>query len=374
MSVATKKAPLRRPPPPPPPPLPAFRAQSVGLPMPGAIADAHKRRVTLNILRLAACCPEPLREVLERLHRYGYDLMALPRQDRETIYGYVDDDLANKAKDEFAADLQTIIDHRGDEAECKLCGQQHIRFEFLLRNKKGGKDHWTGSVCIVTYGLNIDGYGTGEAALAALRGAIAAAIRKCEMEDWQAKYPAHAIVMGRLEGFANGVWREGARSYYGAHRDYLRTKYLPDGRRESDLPFGWVKECKKAASKAKAILKFYRANGFLTNVRTPQVFGPDGLLLLGESHERKIATLVERDKAVENYWRSVLPLIPAGSYDRTYIEQAIRGLYDPRVEGTAKRVAQRYIDEAKRASGTLPEKAEPKPEPAKAETDDDLPI
>lgn len=258
---------------------------------PEYIANAHVRRVTLNLIRHAKCCPRPLRPVLDKLaNGVDWDLQALSRKELETIYAHVDEDLGERAKGEFEADTSTIVDlvrgtYDEDYCHCKLCGHQHIRWEFDLRNLVGGQDCKTGSVCIEQYGLNVDGETTAEAALAKLRQAISGAKKKAAREDWQEAHPNAAARIFELDALHHKI----------KVRPY-RVEY-------QGLKQGWNNRAKEYSTKARAIIKYYRREKFLSDLRTEQLYDPtEGLLVVGR------AMVEERDNAKaertrrEKYW------------------------------------------------------------------------
>ena len=220
----------------------------------GHVAKGHDRRVTLNLLRLSSMCPAELRWSLDKLASLGWDFDALDRLDYERIFGHVTEPLAKSAAAEFEADPSSIIDHRSCDAECKLCGQRHIRFEFLLRNKAGGRDVWTGSDCIIQYGLAVDGGGTAEEALKRLQLAIRNAISKAYRDDWQAAHPDHAERMAECERLVQ-----------------IASAYLPR-KLYAHLQSYYSRHAITAAKKIKAAVKYYRRCGCLTEKRTENVW------------------------------------------------------------------------------------------------------
>lgn len=258
----------RRPPPPPPrrrkriaPPPPPVRRRSDPPPVITIAAqdgaNAHVRRVTLNLIRHANCCPTDLRAVIDRLAAAAWDMSALDRRDTEMVYAHVDGDIADKAKAEFVADTQSIVDlyraFPNHDHCCRLCGHQHIRWEFTLRNIAGGQDTKTGSTCIETYGLCVDGEGTAEEALKRLRAAISGAKRKATREDWQSDHPDHAERMLALRKM-----RVDMACLRSPWRVYKHLKHDWKGRWKS-----WM-------SGAKSVLNYYRKNEFLTEHKTTQ--------------------------------------------------------------------------------------------------------
>lgn len=233
--------------PPPPPVARKLRAKQ---------ASRHVRRVTLNIIRLSAACPDDLRPTLEKLATtLDWQFDRLMPVEQEQVYAMVDEDLADRAKEEFQADLESLVDHRHNEANCELCGHQHIRFEFALVNTAGGRSTMTGSTCIETYGLNVDGEATAEEALKALRRAIASAKRKADRDDWQKAHPTHEADIEALR-----------RDF-----DVLRFNHQPMGLYQF-LNDGWNSRCKSMVGKIRTLLKYYDREGFLTDLRTGQLY------------------------------------------------------------------------------------------------------
>lgn len=235
---------------------------------------AHIRRVTLNLIRHAACCPDDLRVVLNKLaDRALWDMAALTQIEREFIFATVDDDLADRAKDEFDADLETLVDHRHNEAHCVLCGHNPIRWEFTLRNKAGGHDVNTGSTCIETYGINVDGSATSAHALALLREAIRKAKRKAEREDWQAAHEDH-------EGDADRL-----RALLATLQQHRKPGWL-----YRHLKSNWNGRVNKAINQIRGAVRYYEREGFMTPLQTERVYS-DGFL--GKRGDDMIAELNE---------------------------------------------------------------------------------
>ena len=295
--VKTPPAPPRRKAPPPPPqtvkPKAAKRKKQNG-------ATAHVRRVTLNLLRHSACCPDDLRPMLDKLAGpLDWKLDALSDVEKETLYATVDENLANAAKDEFQADLRTAVDHRHNTDEwCKLCGHQHIRFEFDLINTAGGQSTKTGSTCIETYGLNVDGEGTAEQALIALHGAINRLKRVAEKEDWQKAHPEHVAEMDRLRGL------------YGTLRmnqqPWKLYRFLNDN---------WNKRCRSMVTRTRAILKYYDREGFLTEKRSAQCYGAEGTtgqgtLVSAAAMTTELSTAQDSYAAVVARWQRFIDACP----------------------------------------------------------------
>jgi hypothetical protein len=288
---------------PPPPPKGAPQPQQ---PSDVAIAEkqnAHERRVTLNLIRHAYSCPTQLREVLDYLAQEDWNTKALTKTQNELIFALVDGPLGDRAKSEFHADTSTIIDHRSSDASCKLCGHKHIRWEFQLRNDAGGKDVWTGSTCIVQYGLRVDGEATSEDALARLNAAINAAKKKAYRDDWQKANPDHE-----------------------RHIRVLRDIYDPVVNRRLGGLYGLVKPLWKQRSSAiapvlKAILKYYDKNKCLTQKRTKQL--AEILVPATRMHTEYRGAVAEHDRR-ETFWKAYATKHDAklDRYQRTALERA----------------------------------------------------
>ncbi len=282
---------------------------------------AHVRRVTLNLIRHAAVCPEETREVIDRLASRDWDFGALTQVEADHLYGVIDGQLADRAKDEFEADTRSIIDHRGCDAECKLCGQMHIRFEFLLRNGAGGRDVWTGSTCIVTYGLAVDGETTAEEALKRLNAAINAAKRIAERDDWRAEHPNHEADMEAVRRIAK-----------------IAGQYLPYDLWNLLKP-AFRQRARKIASLAKASVKYYNANGFLTDTRTRQLYLPGDALNAIEGLLNEWDQAVGVRDARRAVWRTLLDEY-GGRFDEyglSTVKSLLSNAVDPRGLGSYQR-------------------------------------
>lgn len=249
-------------------------------------ADAHTRRVTLNLIRASTVCPDDLVFIVDALADNGWDWSKLSAADAEAIYGLVNNDVVEKAKAEFAADTATVVDldrHKADapdfidadnDTHCPLCGHKHIRWGFTLRNTvkaetraETGEDLLTGSTCVIQYGLRVDAETTAEAALAALNAAIARLTRKAEREDWQREHPDHVAELAIVAL---------AESYTGKEH----TRKIPAVAR-ARLPYPWGvwrnEKHKSFGTWARATVKYHTAHGFLTADRTEQLYGSGGL-------------------------------------------------------------------------------------------------
>ena len=227
-------------------------------------ARKHQRRVTLNLIRHSTLGSPELRGALLRLaETHDWDLTAMSQIDLEVIYVEVDDALAADATAEFVAQPDTCTDHKWTRAEvkCKLCGHPHIRFEFLLRNVKGGTDVWTGSRCIHEYGINVEGEETAEAALEAIKRVIAAAKRKYDRHIWREEHPEH--------GMDFRMMRLG--------RDSLNKPV--DVQVYKGLKRAWHDRIQTWTKRTDGAQAYYEKHGYLLPGRTDEIYGtlqPDG--------------------------------------------------------------------------------------------------
>lgn len=349
-------------------------------------ADAHTRRVTLNLIRAATVCPDDIASIVDSLAVAGWDWSTLTPADAEAIYGLVNDDLVEQAKAEFAADTTTVVDldrHKADSPEfldsdgdthCPLCGHKHIRWGFSLRNtakaetrSEMGSDLLTGSTCVVQYGLRVDGETTAEAALAALNAAIARLTRKAECEDWQKEHPDHVAelaIVAEAEALVGKHW----------------WSHVPGAARAA-LPHDWgqyrSERHKTFAKWARATVKYHAAHGFLTPERTEQLYGGGGL-----TTSRGIVAQVR--EALETsptyvYWRSWIAehagmtaeerKVVAGIVGAGYLRERLYGLNRQVVEAVERR--HRALPPPPPLPGAQPAPA-PKPAPAPPKMVDDV--
>ena len=284
-------------------------------------ADAHVRRITLNILRHADCCPEDVRMIADRLAGdLAWDWHALDKLEVETIFAKVDSALTDKALDEFEADTSGIIDHYwkanperrdGDgDTYCRLCGHKHIRWEFPLRNVSGGedgKDTWTGSSCIEQYGLRVDGEATADAALQKLRSAIGRAKRVADADGWVKEHPDHEEIVAEVAEASAILQKLG------------RWWQIPSHVRQ-ELPrhFGRNGSDNAARKDSKATIAYHRKHGMLTSMRTNALWGSDGPGPLLKSC-RRIVAVWRRAHGVETADDAPIPRNPVRDSWDTFI-------------------------------------------------------
>ena len=237
-------------------------------------ARKHQRRVTLNLIHHSSLGSPELRRALTALAgEHDWDMGAMAAEDLEAIYAEVDDELAAKATDEFIAEPSTIVDHKWTrtDVKCKLCGHPHIRFEFLLRNVRGGVDVWTGSRCIHEYGLNVEGEESAEAALEAIKRVIATAKRKYDRHIWRQEHPDHEMDI-RLMRLGR-----------------VRLNRPIDVMQYRGLKSAWHDRVQTWTKRAEGAVAYYDKHGYLLPGRTDEIYGA-----LQASGDRKPGGLLER--------------------------------------------------------------------------------
>jgi hypothetical protein len=154
-----------------------------------------------------------LTRVVNKVHRVNFDFEQLTERDLEVLYAYFDDEFMDLVKEEFRFIPRrgAIRDNKGRVGICYLCGkgdskdegdnEDNLRYEFLLSNIGGGKDVWTGSTCIVNYGLKVQGAATGEEAKKILQKTLREHIRQWEIEEWQAENGDHEQIPDQYQEF-----------------------------------------------------------------------------------------------------------------------------------------------------------------------------
>lgn len=295
-------------------------------------ANAHIRRITLNLMRHAASCPDDVVVVADKLAEARWDWNVLTKLEAEVIFTYVTGPAAEAALGEFFADTRTIhditrdrgtadrayIDDDGD-THCPLCGHKHIRWGFVVRNDAGGKDFRCGSSCVIQYGLRVDGEATAEAALKKLNAAIAGMQQKATREDWQEQRPDHedqmAIVAQAEDIVARCAWK---------HPRQLPYKVRA---RMRDAWGGWPDRVwKEWAKNARAAGKYYRKNAFLTAKRTAWLDGG------GLESARAIVAQYEASQMTRHRaeWRRFFAMNPLmNAYKRGKLTGAMENDDDP---------------------------------------------
>lgn len=260
--------------------------------------DAHSFRVTLNILQHSDCCPDDLAEVIGRLqNEHGWNRHLLSDDDAEVIYSDVDNNLVEKALREW--DVQTARmrdwgfptwqgfepawwDGHSHSTDCRLCGHKDNRYEFPLVNGVNGKEIWTGSTCIVKYGVTVDGDGVAESALKRLRECMGVSKKAQTRHEWQEAHPEHEADMEAIE-----------KALPIANRRYIswdiQRAVDEDGNRI--LPQNFDSQRHAFGKWARAASKYYRKNGYLTAQRTEDMY-----TMIGE--EWKPGRMMERATSI----------------------------------------------------------------------------
>ncbi len=311
-------------------------------------ADAHARRVTLNLVRHSVACPSDLRAVLNKLAATGWAWNALSSVDMEQIFATVDAELCEVVKAEYEVDTSTMRDYGfpywrdgktpdwfvGEhEVDCRLCGHKHNRYEFLARNTQGGGDIWMGSTCIRKFGIVVDGEATAEAAYKALSSAMAVSKKAQKKHKWQTDNPYHAEVMS---GFMDGL---------DACETYMGWRY------QSRLPAeykDWRSYTHALGKALRGAVNYYRKNGYLTDKRTEDVFNNHRLrttslkihtilqaLRNGEDLSKAIVMddgSIERDPIVADvceHWQKFIDTHTMNDYQKGIIRQLIERVVDP---------------------------------------------
>lgn len=242
-------------------------------------SDAHAFRVTMNLTGHSQCCPDDLKEVITKLiEEYEWDRRKLTPIELEVIYANMDAQLAADVLEEWDVESLRMRDWgfpwwREDHHEwwdghsrsvdCRLCGHRDNRYEFPLVNRVNGAEIWTGSTCIVKFGVTVDGDGCAETAIAALRAQMGLSKKAQKRAEWVAEHPDAEEMIALVEEalpIANRRWipwqvRQAVDDY--GHR------ILPNNFESQRRLFGkW----------ARATVKYFHKNGMLTPKRTHELW------------------------------------------------------------------------------------------------------
>lgn len=232
-------------------------------------ADAHARRVTLNMTLNSTVCPSRLKPVLLKLKIRNWQFDALAKSELELIYGLVNEALCLQVLSEYEVTTGSMRDYgfpwwRGGsdpvwfdgvhEVDCRLCGHKHNRYEFLASNTAGGTDIWMGSTCIRKFGLTVDGESTAEAAWSKLSKAMNVSKKAQTRKQWQDDHPDHDAVMNKVAEASDLVDHHTGRSTW------------------NNLPHGMWRRMKAYSKKMKGAVRYYYKNDYLTNQRTADVW------------------------------------------------------------------------------------------------------
>jgi hypothetical protein len=192
--------------------------------------------------------------------------------DYEVIFAHADDALTRAALAEWDVDTSQIRDYKNprgadwytgcDLTDCELCGHKHNRFEFPLINAATRTTIWTGSTCIIKYGMTVDGDACAETALARLRGEITKAKRAHAASVWAVENPDAPARLDDLR----------------AQREWLTRKWVPFAIANAVDASGarlWTRSHddarKQLAKWTRAALNYFDRNAMLTPARTAQL-------------------------------------------------------------------------------------------------------
>ena len=241
-------------------------------------ADAHARRVTLNLAARSVNVDPTIRPIVSRLAASGWDFDALPKADLEMLYASLDESTTETILREWNVNTKTIrdwgypFDDAGNlfgwcvpadkrEVDCELCGHKHNRWEFLAENSHNGATMWMGSTCVEKYRFTVDGASTAEAALTRLKGALKIVATRQTRQEWNAAHPDADAVIRELADAQNEAGRYLSYKTARAHGVFKRT---------------WDSRCRKFVSAVKAIRKYFDANGYLTPSKTAKAWALSG--------------------------------------------------------------------------------------------------
>ena len=326
-------------------------------------ANAHTRRVTLNLMRRASSCPDDVAVVADKLAANGWDWNVLTTAEAEALFTFCTAEAAEAALAEFNVDTKTIhdlardretadgdyVDDDGD-THCPLCGHKHIRWGFVVRNPTSGEDFRCGSTCVEVYGLRVDGEAVAEAALKKLRAAITGLKRKATREDWQLEHPDHVAEMA-IVAEALGLVSSGFRSRaYGLNRRLnaiARCSY-------------WDRHWNPFRAAAKATIKYYDKHGFITATRTDDFYRLPGIL----GNARIVLDQMRQglDGGFAKAWSEFFALHPVmNDYQRRHLQRACQSDSDPNDLKTWVKVLHAEVVEANAVIPLPPGKTPPSP-------------
>jgi hypothetical protein len=171
-----------------------------------AVLAAHSNTI-------AAKQDKALTAVLARLRVVNFDIARLKPREVEYVFAYFDAKITASITGEFSFSPShgSIRDLKSGGGHCDLCGkgdsrddggnEDKLRYQFLLRNDKGGQDIWVGSSCIWQHGLHVDGAANMEEAKEVLRKSLQDHIRTWKVQDWQLANPDHETIPECWEAF-----------------------------------------------------------------------------------------------------------------------------------------------------------------------------
>lgn len=239
----------------------------------GLPASKHAFRVTLRLLLSSTNCPDDLEVIIETLMENDWDQTTIPSIQLESLYAHLDSELLEEALSEWNVESHRMRDWgwpfwRRDyldwwdgenrQVDCKLCGHKNNRYEFPILNEKNGKEIWTGSTCIVKYGVTVDGDACSENALKLLNKMKGKSKAAQTRHEWREGHPSADAAIDVVRSALPAASRKWLNRQVSAH-----------------LPNDYNRRRKAFAIWAKAAVKFYDKKGYLTPQRTEQLFAAD---------------------------------------------------------------------------------------------------
>ena len=296
-------------------------------------ADAHAFRVTLNIIMHSSTCPDDLAAVVERLRDdYNWDRNRLTKIELESVYAHLDSEICQQALSEWDAETLRMRDWgfpfwRNDYAswwdgenravDCKLCGHKHNRYEFPIVNAVNGNEIWTGSTCIVKYGVTVDGDGCAETALAKLRGIMGKSKTAQKRDAWEKEHPDAEATIDRIRAVM-GV----------CSRKYMpwSLKNVVDEDGVRILTYTFERQRVAIRKWGKAAIKYFDKHGMLTPKRTDELWTAtdagwvDGMILEMVDAVATTIERVEENSPATNWSRFIAAHPRMNRYQRSQIE------------------------------------------------------
>lgn len=307
-------------------------------------ADAHAFRVTLNLVLHSEVCPLDLAAVIENLRdEHDWNRHKLTKLELESIYAHLDNEVCAKALEEWDAetyrmrdwgfpfwrpDYNEWWDGENHAVDCKLCGHKHNRYEFPVVNRVNGNEIWTGSTCIVKYGVTVDGDACAETAIAKLRDIMGRSKNAQKRHEWEKAHPEAESAIDRV--------REAL--------PVANRKYLPwsvqracDAAGDRILPHNFESQRKLLGKWGRAAVKYYDKNGMLTPQRTEELWEKVGdnwedgpMLRVADLIVAKYAEATENDptELARKYWEKFIADHPhMNDYQRRQVEYFRRNGY-----------------------------------------------
>lgn len=245
-------------------------------------SDAHSFRVTLTLLRKSTVCPIEVGDLIDTLVENNWNRKTLNKLQWEILYTHLDNDLCAAALSEWDVETHRMRDWgfpfwRSDykewwdgqtrKVDCRLCGHRDNRYEFPLVNVKNNEEIWTGSTCIVKYGVTVDGEACAEEALGKLRAIMGKSKKAQTRHEWRAAHPDSDAVIAKIEE---------ALPVCNAQYITWRIKKACDDDGTQILPWNFDSQRRLLGKWARATVKYYKKNGYLTPQRTDDIYVSTG--------------------------------------------------------------------------------------------------